>query len=1420
MSDTPVAPRRGRGRPKGTKNGPNAGHVGRPRKDGQPPAKRQQSARSHNTPPPTASAARTPTTEVDMCGGPDISEDEVQYTDSSPNRQSAEASQASGDENIALAATTNNAPHTARPSDKTVEGSFSSADDASNDVMHHAYRPSFCADNLAITGLTTQVEELVDNIEPMINVPNPTTINSPASSQHKEANRNIYLTNKWSPPKGVGVFGRGDDGVDCDMLEYDEEEGDLFGDESLSDESRTNISPEFEAIPDDDEEIMKDGSSSETGASRKRSTLPSWLSKDYENTRERLADEMRKNVSRRPTCYDRGTFTEGPICAFFSVDRKFQPTPEDFYHPTYFVWLPHLLIDRIPCPACMSVSRLSKDGHPVYLRANGWPKSPRRVVDLERCLYLIGYRYYCPNSTCGKSYQSWSPALLASLPRAISLHFTHHLTYRNGVTDLVASLMRAAYLLGIGPVPFAQMIRSNHVRYYERLHLQYAEMVYARQKSSFAHLLAKFKPFGQFDDCNGYTGYSPSARYFRDLYVHLISSHAPEIDQYSSMLSAKLLQVDHTFKIVDHIGKINGIRVFNALHTSINEYGEIRSMIMTPTKAHDQFMPALRAVSDSLKTYGHGPIELVYTDNVPGDKPELEHLLPSLLNDVISVPDSSSLEHLTLPLDCNIVMLSSAFQVNTRLGSIIASLRIKEDLYAAVDMEWSVDLESEIYLLPLHSYLQDGILKLPSKLLVFMHMPSIRKIEVRISGDLTRLFNDCGFTSGKDEPFTGALDLGKLAKDHNAAARVTIGLADLTAFILSSTHVGQLVDNAMPGGTAVSLFSSDHSRVVAHGFITPDQPKQHLGVKVTKTRVLVTITDIVVPGHLIPADLLPSHIDTPLLSLPPTPFHLLCKTRHVRTRSGGSPIKYNPVLRCRCGPCLTHHYQLRISAAVPPNIIWHHDIDVPEVIEQTPEESSHDPDSEMQGEAMIQKLSHILHDGSDEPLHSRVLGDIWHLMDQFPISMQHGLRRPFARALRDAFFIPDPEDKAAVVDFLKAKGVTWDHMLYTHSGWLLKRVRRFVPPAEELLPHVAKVLRGYGLLKDAMTGLPLFNDCAWTIVDAVLREYPPRLLFRPTRCVRGTNGIEGGIHQNIVCRFGSFNAVPDFAIQLLRDYTLSHNLLKRKTVQGFRIEVLSTFGQKTDSCSFSTLRRTASHHFHSISVPAVGLMGTDMFTQLKCSASCLYLTNIDQNIGMLVYHPQFAKEQEIRYQYLAKQQGTRVAVLPVHTKAERALFWLLVAQSDGMSAGKWKPNWQAVSPRWVDHSDGKTIFYKLPEHLKSYWKTWGKNVNEKSSIKINQATYNEIETLLTPKSSKRLGNARSIPVAQAKSVHDQLFQNRSHAPVNAATVPTVTVAGIANPAMWTHQVPTMTPTVRVQMQMEPTHKVEELASDVEYQMQR
>ncbi|CEP09471.1 hypothetical protein [Parasitella parasitica] len=54
--------------------------------------------------------------------------------------------------------------------------------------------------------------------------------------------------------------------------------------------------------------------------------------------------------------------------------------------------------------------------------------------------------------------------------------------------------------------------------------------------------------------------------------------------------------------------------------------------------------------------------------------------------------------------------------------------------------------------------------------------------------------------------------------------------------------------------------------------------------------------------------------------------------------------------------------------------------------------------------------------------------------------------------------------------------------------------------------------------------------------------YTDRLGFPVYRCTRGTNTIEGGVHQNIVRKFASFNASPALTDCALADYRLRHNI--------------------------------------------------------------------------------------------------------------------------------------------------------------------------------------------------------------------------------------------------------------------------------------
>jgi hypothetical protein len=93
-------------------------------------------------------------------------------------------------------------------------------------------------------------------------------------------------------------------------------------------------------------------------------------------------------------------------------------------------------------------------------------------------------------------------------------------------------------------------------------------------------------------------------------------------------------------------------------------------------------------------------------------------------------------------------------------------------------------------------------------------------------------------------------------------------------------------------------------------------------------------------------------------------------------------------------------------------------------------------------------------------------------------------------------------------------------------------------------------------------------------------------------------------------------------------------------------------------------------------------------------------------LGMFEYSDKYAREQQIRYRWVAEQQGTLVAVLPVHTREERDLFRLLV-QSSPLFANVTtrQPNWTSLAAIWASHANGKSIFYKVREHRASLFLT-------------------------------------------------------------------------------------------------------------------
>ncbi len=169
------------------------------------------------------------------------------------------------------------------------------------------------------------------------------------------------------------------------------------------------------------------------------------------------------------------------------------------------------------------------------------------------------------------------------------------------------------------------------------------------------------------------------------------------------------------------------------------------------------------------------------------------------------------------------------------------------------------------------------------------------------------------------------------------------------------------------------------------------------------------------------------------------------------------------------------------------------------------------------------------------------------------------------RALRDAIFIPDQQDKDRISRYLSTLTPPrdWTYAVRTSATWVWRHCKRLIPPPELLYPQVARVFQTYGPLKDAKTGQPLFNAAAWRAAKNVLALVQAGHVSDPPgvplyyvvgidhkagglpiyRCPRGTNNTEGGVHRHLRTHLPTSGVSPRHMSNCLTEFRLRHNLL-------------------------------------------------------------------------------------------------------------------------------------------------------------------------------------------------------------------------------------------------------------------------------------
>jgi hypothetical protein len=257
-----------------------------------------------------------------------------------------------------------------------------------------------------------------------------------------------------------------------------------------------------------------------------------------------------------------------------------------------------------------------------------------------------------------------------------------------------------------------------------------------------------------------------------------------------------------------------------------------------------------------------------------------------------------------------------------------------------------------------------------------------------------------------------------------------------------------------------------------------------------------------------------------------------------------------------------------LSKPIPADQDWTEDVDEPvDFAEQEDDSITAEPDR-LSLEEGLSLLEQIQSNPSAWPpwIRSRVIMDVWHAMARIKVPKEHGFRRPFARALRDAIMIPDAADKKCISDYLASIDSSWDDVLRFKPKWLWKHCKRTVPPPEQLYPLVKEVYATFGPLIDSKTKQPLFNSRAWKDARNVLKAVQAGLLSDPPgitlyfqigvdkkhgnlpiyRCVRGTNSAEGGVHHSGRRHLPISGVSARHASARLRDFVLMHNLLVSK----------------------------------------------------------------------------------------------------------------------------------------------------------------------------------------------------------------------------------------------------------------------------------
>ncbi|KAJ7197452.1 hypothetical protein GGX14DRAFT_574233 [Mycena pura] len=1104
-----------------------------------------------------------------------------------------------------------------------------------------------------------------------------------------------------------------------------------------------------------------------------KSAFPTWFSTRLKVVHEELKHDL--DGAGRLRYYSAGTFWIYGKSLWFLLS-KINIKPENLFVADFFIWDPLNLLAtsfNLPCPTPGCHQHLTREG--VVKR----PRRVVDIDSCFWLIgYTYGCR---GKDGCGKRFRSWDQRVLDRLPPRLASEFPAHLTWRSALSKQAFGVVRSCFQHGMGSSEVSDLFRMQHLRRYDEMRLQYLRMKLSEMRLTTSGKgegdPTQYDAFPPFEGCSsrGYHGFTPSGQWFRDLYDDFMESQRDILNQHTAMRSARVCAIDHSHKLAKHVFKVDGVPIFTALLTVTNEKGEILVCVFVATKSHSQFEDALRRLAKDLVVYGHNLPEVFYTDNMV-DKAMLEKIFPSLTEAVVPVDKYSHLPPFSTPdFVCVPTVLDSETAINNAMRAILDDVPEDGQLVIGFDSEWNVDMtqygrfggrsppavvqiayRDSVFILQVGEMLSRQ--RLPEQLVNLLRHAQVIKAGRQVNGDLGRLATAAGRPPGD---FCGALDLASFAKERFLIKKATISLADLVAALLHqclpkpaseriSTNWGDdelsqaqleyaardayaslilyheinktplptpTADLPLTIGTPVILLTDDNKKPAARGVISPNSIQASfngVNVATTKTRTVLTIHEVLIPGAIIGINKDANQQKCALTDFGSTPFEILAHRSHVRIvppPPAPPAISKLPLTEATPTPEPEAPSEDSVSAFEGLDDGDDNDSDPITASSAIPDEQSATVGSSTLGPEVLNDLDYLTR------IRSRVLKDIFHVFHMLYISRTHGLRLAFVRAFRDACLVPHPADKARIETYLTTKNLAWNDMLRYNPKWLWKHCRRTIPPPEVLYPLVHRLFMLYGPLKDAKTGLPLFNAAAWKIAKNILElirngyvsDVPGVVLYYCIgfdkvsglpiyRCIRGTNMVEGGVHTHLLAKLPSRGASVRHMVACLLDFVLRHNL----TVGHFNSTGKKYAGH--DSIwlinQIQEIEITLGEHYNRKPVELSWVNG-NLYRKSEQSVGIVKIpSSICSSVDIRPYHEGADAKQ--KQAYLAKMQGTRKPVLPVHTLSEKQLFTELMRTVDEFQKCKTSISTPATV-LWNRRAEtAENIYYKLEEQLTAY----------------------------------------------------------------------------------------------------------------------